>query len=747
MNYRQYRNRRAARRMLPSQTQSWDLYALTNNLPGGIMSCDASPELNLIQYSDGFLRLFGYTRAEIATRFHDRFAEMIWPEDLPIARASAQAQLAEGNSKQIEYRIQHRDGHLVSILDRGQLMPGNPPQFCCILLDVTESKRVMEALRLSLERYQIIMDQTTDIIFEWDVVRDTLVFSPIWRKTFGYEPICENISTDIFGEASHIHPDDRESLRQYMHMLQAHMQYGEIEFRMQTLSGEYLWLRARVTPQLDSQGKFAKAIGVLVNIDAEKRTTQHLLERAERDTLTGLYNKGTAQALAERYIANAVARHPCAYMIIDVDNFKAVNDNYGHLSGDVLLSDIATTLQKMFRSQDVLGRIGGDEFAVLMRDVADTNVVTAKAQEILLAFSHLMGAMQAPCHLSCSIGISLAPADGTDFQTIYQKADIALYHAKTTGKNRFALYDPARHALGMPVGERNTTVSNQIDSEHISTNIKAQLSEYVFHVLYQSEDIMTAIPLILEIVGRQFDVSRVYVFENSPDGAYCKNTYEWCNSDCASQQENLQHVCYAEHGDYLSLFDENGVLYCRNVSTLPPGPRAILEMQDIKSVLQCQIRDNGQFRGFVGFDECRVNRFWTQEQINALSMIAEIISIFLLKSRAQSHTVEMLQNLTSILDHQDSWIYAIEAGTYRVLYANRKMQELLPTLALGDCCYEKFFGESAPCAVCPIAHMGSETCSELEMFSRVTGSNIRVRTVLMPWSGQQQVYLISCTGL
>ena len=122
---------------------------------------------------------------------------------------------------------------------------------------------------------------------------------------------------------------------------------------------------------------------------------------------------------------------------------------------------------------------------------------------------------------------------------------------------------------------------------------------------------------------------------------------------------NLQHVPYADdlEGGYQSNFNESGVFYCRDIDALTPQQREILEPQGIKSMLQCAIYDKGKFKGFVGFDECRVNRYWTQEQVNTLVFIAQILSTFLLKLRAQDNAVQNAASLEAILDNQSSWIY------------------------------------------------------------------------------------------
>ena len=104
----------------------------------------------------------------------------------------------------------------------------------------------------------------------------------------------------------------------------------------------------------------------------------------------------------------------------------------------------------------------------------------------------------------------------------------------------------------------------------------------------------------------RFDVSRAYIFENTEDNRFCCNTFEWCNEGISSQIEHLRQVSYQEDlgGTYLHHFNEDGVFYCQDVKKLPPEHYAILAPKGVKSMLQCAIRDNGQFRGYVGFDEC-----------------------------------------------------------------------------------------------------------------------------------------------
>lgn len=609
--------------------KSKNLDAISNNLPGGILSCDTTPELNILQYSDGFLKLFGYTAQDLQDRFQNKFYNMIYEKDRQAAWDTAWKQLSNGPTKELEYRVPCKDGSLIWVLDRGQLLTNDDGQqtFSCILIDITETKKAQEALRLSLERHQIIMDQTSDIIFEWDIALDSLQLTPNFKKKFGYDSCSRLHSRPI--SAFHFHPDDLPVFVQTMdQVFNGALPYAELELRIAKADGQYLWCRIRATIQQDKSGTPIKAVGLIMDIDAEKRATQSLRERAERDPLTGLYNKGAAQYQIEYCLRNASKEDSSAFFIIDVDNFKHVNDIFGHLSGDAMLMDVASGLRKLFRSNDILGRIGGDEFVVFMRNTKKAGV-EKKAKCILDLFNLLLEQSGETYHLSCSVGISMYPDDGSDFISLFQKADTALYQAKAKGKDTYAFYVPNLPPISI------TEQRNHDAAEHENVTFKSSLAEYIFHLLYQADDIDQAIPLILELTGKQMDVSRVYIFEDSEDGLTCSNTYEWCSDGVAPQIAYLQNIRYADLGDYYGNFDQSGIFYCRDIQQLNEE-KSLLSEQGIKSMLQCAIRDNGQMKGFVGFDECRTNRFWTQAQVDALSFIAEILGVFLLKQRAQA---------------------------------------------------------------------------------------------------------------
>lgn len=739
------------RRLLESQKMALaerdrNMSALVRNLPGGIVCCDNSPELNLIEYSDSFLDLFGYTREEVRELFYDQFSRMICPEDLEAVWPLVHKQLSEGNTKEIEYRVRRKDGSLIWLLDRGQLVEreDGTGYFYCILIDETETKRARQELQASLERYQIISAQTNDVIFEWDMETDQVRYSESWEQKFGYPPIsCPPDAGEAWSVRTH--PEDQETMLRLVKHIRSGMAYDEAEVRLADVEGRYIWCRVRITLQRLEGGSHRRAVGVIVDIDTAKRQTQKLRRLAEQDTLTGIYNKGTTQDLISQKLEKAQGEKG-ALFILDVDNFKWVNDFYGHLGGDAVLTDIARTLKELFRAGDIVGRIGGDEFCVYLSGIRDREAAAVKAETVLAMFHHILK-QEDRAQFSCSVGIAVSPDDGEDYHTLFQKADTALYQAKEKGKNQFAFYDQSMGRKGLSSGAE--LKRERIDSERGEDFWGENLANYVFQVLYEAEDLGNAIGLLLEILGHQMAVSRVYIFEMEEDGRHMRNTYEWCADGVNAEIQNLQHLDIDGVRGNLMELERDGVFYCRDVSQIPDRDRSreILEAQGIRAVLHCAIRSGGALWGLVGFDECKEQRTWTRKQVDVLTLVTDIVGTFLIRYRAQERTEKLVQNLAAILDHQKAWIYVVAPDTHELLYTNHRTQDVLPGLTVGERCHVAFFGRETPCADCPLEHLAEDGSGGGRIYSQLLGKIVNARINTIIWEGERRACLISCLPL
>ena len=722
------------------QDLSADLQEYWNEIPSGIQRCRNDEYWTMLKVNQEFLDMTGYTALEIEQRFQNRYYYMVHPDDREKLFSTLQERLQSGDACEIEYRLLCRDNTYKWIFERVRLGQEEGKEvLTCVMVDITAEKQVREELRLSLERHRIIMDQATDIIFEWDIEQDTLSYSANWYKKFGYQPFGENISYQI-PQSLHIHPDDINAFVEIMEDARRGVPFSTTEFRIQDDQGRYIWCRIRATDQYDASGNPIKAVGVITDIDAEKRMIDTLKKRAERDALTGLYNRAETESLITKHLQSGAEGEVCALLMIDIDNFKQVNDTKGHLFGDAFLAELASVLRGRTRSTDVVGRIGGDEFMVYLRAIGTPQAAEKKAEQILETIRSLLADDKLPIVVSCSIGLSVGGPQ-SDYTVLYRQADIALYQAKSRGKNQMVRYEPSMDTV--QDFSSYTSLGAAIDSDEASFSFADELVNYVFDVLYSTHDLDKAIGLILEIVGKRFDVSRAYIFENSDDGLTTSNTYEWCGEGIEPMQSRLQELSYDLLEGYEENFSSENVFFCRDITALPLQLKNLLEKQGVYSILQCAIRENDAFKGFVGFDECTGKRMWTKEEISILSFISKLLSTFLMKERARQRDQMNSRLMAEILDHQDAYIYAIAKSDYRLLYLNQKTRELDPSAQIGMCCYRAFFGRDEICQNCPVQTLIEQGDGSKAVYNPQYGIWTSAHASAMQWDNQD-AYLLSC---
>lgn len=201
----------------------------------------------------------------------------------------------------------------------------------------------------------------------------------------------------------------------------------------------YYWIRITARIFYWREDQSVRMLIYRQNIDREKRQELEMTEKMERDSLSGLYNKAATQSRAcHMLMENPESRY--AFFIMDIDNFKKANDTCGHAFGDRVIADFAARIGRQFRRDDVVGRIGGDEFVVFV-PIPSFEWAEQKAQALQRALSYEFTCMGQSCFVSASIGVSISPEGGNTFDALYENADAALYHVKKNGKNGYAIYN------------------------------------------------------------------------------------------------------------------------------------------------------------------------------------------------------------------------------------------------------------------------------------------------------------------
>ncbi|NLT68151.1 MAG: EAL domain-containing protein [Acidobacteria bacterium] len=302
-------------------------------------------------------------------------------------------------------------------------------------------KRAEEALRESEERYALASRGANDGLWDWDVVRNKMYFSPRWKAMLGWNE--DEISDDPDEWFRRIHPDDVDRVRADIaaHLDEATPHY-EDEYRMLHRDGNYLWMLGRGLAVRNSSGKAYRMAGSQTDITRGKVV----------DVLTGLPNRVLFMDRLSRSFERARRRKDktLALIFLDLDSFKLINDSLGHMMGDQLLVAIAGRLEATLRSTDsvarfgrnhTIARLGGDEFTILLEDISSALDATRVAERIAHDLSMPFMVAGQELFPTASIGIALYNPSYQSPQELLRDADTAMYSAKSLGKGRYEIFD------------------------------------------------------------------------------------------------------------------------------------------------------------------------------------------------------------------------------------------------------------------------------------------------------------------
>jgi diguanylate cyclase (GGDEF)-like protein/PAS domain S-box-containing protein len=340
-----------------------------------------------------------------------------------------------------------------------------------VLQDITEQKNMQEALRQSEEKYRSILENIQEAYFEVDPTGNFTFFNDSLCRLTGYsrqELACANYSQF----------SDKETLEDVLKAFKKIYKTGEpnegLDWLIVRKDGTKRYIEATISLKKDSSGDPIGFKGIIRDITERKHIEQALKDMATHDALTGLPNRLMFNQLLNHAIQSARRyQRQFAVFFIDLDRFKIINDTMGHEAGDQLLQEIANRFRQSLRAVDVVSRLGGDEFIILVEEVNELNQIATLAQKILASTIKPVLIMDKECRVTASIGISIFPTDGEDDQTLIKNADIAMYFAKEEGKNNYQFYSKDIKTLST---ERMS----------IETNLRFALERKEFFLDYQA---------------------------------------------------------------------------------------------------------------------------------------------------------------------------------------------------------------------------------------------------------------------
>lgn len=291
----------------------------------------------------------------------------------------------------------------------------------------------------SERRYRTIVEMADDIVFDWNLKTKNIIFSNNFNKKFSYRAPSDHFS-DSFFMKGRIHPEDNERYRSDLTKLEQGVDFKDNQYRWKNIYGDYIWMSMKTSTIRDADGNIIKIVGVLSDVDREKRGELQLIQRASYDALTGVYNRESIENVINGEIEKvAEGSDSFAILFVDVDDFKIYNDKYSHATGDQVLQFVTSSIGEIVEDFGFIGRYGGDEFIVCVRNCS-TNSPQRVAQDILTKLKNgFVCDSEDLLSVSVSIGVYIVSDGKKNVDQIISLADDAMYRIKKNGKASFGI--------------------------------------------------------------------------------------------------------------------------------------------------------------------------------------------------------------------------------------------------------------------------------------------------------------------
>jgi len=428
--------------------------AVINSLPGTFFMFDENGRM--VRWNRSFEQHTGYQQHEISNM---RAVDFISEHDRALIADAGKRIIERNEELTLEADMINRDNNEFPYLFHGRRLEVRGKRYCIgVGRDISERRRSEREIHDAKERLDLALAGSNLALWDWDLRTNEIYFSEGWNRI-----LCvtqEGTAGNKFRGEQVIawnHPEDQAKFNATLgNAIRGVSDEFSCEYRVPGADGDWVWLQSsgKVTERDVSdigRGHVRRMTGTTANITARKAAEERVEFLATRDPLTGLPNRMLLNDRLESGLANAARKGArLAFMFIDLDRFKTINDSLGHDVGDELLKRVAGRLTACVRASDTVARLGGDEFAIILENLATDGVDGEDAQNVAeKMIASLAAPVQAGEHLlntSCSLGISIYPADGQDAQTLMKHADVAMYDAKARGRNNYQFFSEAMNA-------------------------------------------------------------------------------------------------------------------------------------------------------------------------------------------------------------------------------------------------------------------------------------------------------------
>ena len=538
---------------------------LIYEFPMGIAVLKGGNQLQIEIANDEFKRAIGHENLTDAEKKRD-FYDYVYLQDAGILEDMIEECRKWNRSRESEIRVISEQGQIcwVKFWCSIYYYKDAVPYFLLVCRDTNDRKALEDELLLLNEQYSMLEEVTDDVPFEYDVQGKCFRIPHKYHINGRLQKDGQNYM-NIEDWITFIHKDEQELYRDVIKKASDKEMSGSFDYRMNTALGggepQYCWYRTVYRSIRGTNGKILRIIGRSYDISSDRMIQEQLSEKMRRDPLTYLYNKIATGEEAER-ILTEYPDNTHVLFLIDIDNFKSINDTFGHTVGDTVISDIAMTIQEQFAGHKLVGRVGGDEFLVLMENTT-VKEAEKKAKELCSQGDKRLVGDDAVINVTMSVGLAVSGQDGVHYTELFDQADRAMYEIKRSGKSNYAF---ARKNQTGSQDRRIDTCGKDMDFDK-KQGMDKEFLNTAFLLLSHAKDMNGSLNVLLERIGRRYRLDMVAVFEYEEEISQMTLTNYWSNFGQIYEKNVTKpirtEVAEAGGGDFVILNDTDETHYKR----------------------------------------------------------------------------------------------------------------------------------------------------------------------------------------
>lgn len=487
------------------------------------------------------------------------------------------------------------------------------------IIDIDESVGDYETAMDSLSRVRLLMSLTDEFAFIYD--KETNMF-----KMFKYDRFNRIILYDMdidqwkreMLSRSYVKYDEKAMLDTLVLNMKTYADSFSIKMNcaIRTQSDIFEAVRFIGTVHNESSGNKI-IVGRVVSDESvgHASTAMEIMNELQYDSLTGVYNKKTITEYAKKRIAEEKEKR-IVIAILDVDNFKSVNDTFGHLYGDKVLARVGGRLKEIVGEDGVIGRIGGDEFMIVFNGLDDDQVLRGMLRAIRTQIKWEFAEDFENLSITCSIGASIFPVNGRDYEDLFKKADCCLYIAKEKGRDRYVFFRDEMHRASYEA----MLNKNQLNAMKNPREIR-ELKNVASFMENAMTDSRKAILDAMRHMKDTFGIDNINIYY----GEGLKKVYSF-GSDIPEAKDAM----YVFSEEFQKLMGENErflqIGFADAFSDITPDFCGRMKAERIASTIQCYIGDKRNIKGLVTFNKCRAASQWANYEIDCARIFAAVLS-------------------------------------------------------------------------------------------------------------------------